>query len=204
MKQQRKKKSNDNKRKLVTTGNDKDNTNNNGIIDTQHHHIHHHSQHDNTKDNHGHAHHHDTNHQHGVDSALKHIQDNLRGANIHIGDERKLQQGSSQSYNYQVDLYIEIDQAFVNLNQGVLEHTVDYLNAIVTGAVSFFLLYNKKLLMIYALVILCLGLFGSYLFLSSCVHSTSYQNTIYEVRSNAISCVVIHIHVLMYPVIFST
>ena len=153
MKQQRNKKPNGNKRKLITTANDKGKTNNNGIDTEQH--IHHHSQHDNTHDNHEHAHHHQTNNQHGVDNALKHIQDNLRGANIHIGDERKLQ--GSQSYNYQVDLYIEIDQAFVNLNQGVLEpNTVDYLNAIVTGAVSL-LLYNN--------IILCPCLFASYLFL---------------------------------------
>ena len=96
----------------------------------EHEEEHHHS--------HSHNHGHDELHDHGdsMDQALSHIKENLRGSNIRFEKRRRLVGGN---YNYQVDLYIEVDQTLVNDNGGVFNpNTVNYVNLIVTGANTIF------------------------------------------------------------------
>ena len=57
----------------------------------------------------------------------------LRGTKINpLNKPRQLQ--SSTSYNYQVDIYLEIDNAFVSRAGGTVEKALNYINSLVTAA----------------------------------------------------------------------
>ena len=56
----------------------------------------------------------------------------LRGTKINpLNKPRRLQ---SSSYSYQVDLYMEIDNAFVTRSGGTMETALNYINSLVTAA----------------------------------------------------------------------
>ncbi|KAL7464829.1 hypothetical protein ACHAXS_005152 [Conticribra weissflogii] len=80
---------------------------------------------------------HDGHHHHSHNISIKNtektfqgIKEGLRGSNIRLGKRRKLQTGS---YNYQVDIFIEIDQSLVT-KTGSLANAIAYVDAIFTGA----------------------------------------------------------------------
>ena len=80
-----------------------------------------------------HDHHHHHHHDETSEETLTYLKENLRGSNIKMGKRRKLQSGGS--YNYQVDVYIEVDQTLVNDNGGIFNpNTINYVNSIFTGA----------------------------------------------------------------------
>ena len=93
-----------------------------------HHHDHHHD----------HSHHHH-NHDHGIDGndlpgSFENLRKSLRGADVSkIGKRRKLED-PELDYNYQVDLYIEIDKELVANNGGSVDKAYAYVNALVTAA----------------------------------------------------------------------
>jgi hypothetical protein len=89
---------------------------------------HHHEGHDHDHSRH---HHHEHEKDEDIVSSINSMGKALRGSQVQMGKRRKLQ--SSGSYSYQVDLFIEIDTAFVNENGG-LDGAVDYVNAIFTAA----------------------------------------------------------------------
>jgi hypothetical protein len=91
-------------------------------------------------DNHNHFHHdnsdhdhHDHDHDHDFDpsntkEALADLQHSLRGSELRIGKRRRVQGGS---YNFCVDVYIEIDYALCNKNgetcaNGIGPNTINY------------------------------------------------------------------------------
>lgn len=81
------------------------------------------------------GHHHDDyhHHHHGTENsetALQDIKEGLRGSTVRMGKRRKLQTGD---YNYQVDVFIEIDQTLVT-KTGSLSNAIAYVNTIFTGA----------------------------------------------------------------------
>ena len=82
-----------------------------------------------------HNHYHERSHHldgEDMEQAISHVRENLRGSDIRLGKRRRLAGGS---YNYQVDMYIEVDQALVNENGGVFNpNTINYVNSLVTGA----------------------------------------------------------------------
>jgi hypothetical protein len=98
-----------------------------GVFDRQleeeqeHHHDHDHD--------HDHHHHH---HDHQVESAMQTLSKQLRGTKINpLNKPRRLQ---SAAYNYQVDLYMEIDNAFVTRAGGSVTAALNYVNSLVTAA----------------------------------------------------------------------
>lgn len=107
-----------------------------------HHHDHDHEEghvhtttHDHHHDHEGHAHTHDHS-----DIDLQSIKDGLRGSSIRLGKRRKLQ---GSGYNFQVDIYLEIDnQLCVNNGEScpaggsIPPNTMNYVNSIFAGANS--------------------------------------------------------------------
>ena len=105
-----------------------------------HHHDHDHEGHVHTTphdhhDHEGHTHTHDHS-----DIDLQSIKDGLRGSSIRLGKRRKLQ---AAGYNYQVDIYLEIDnQLCVNNGEScpaggsIPPNTMNYVNSIFAGANS--------------------------------------------------------------------
>lgn len=85
-------------------------------------------------DHHDHDHEgHDHHDRESTEHTLAYLKENLRGSNIQMGKRRKLQSGGS--YDFQVDVYIEVDQALVNDNGGIFNpNTINYVNSIFTGA----------------------------------------------------------------------
>ena len=113
--------------------------------DGQHHHHddHDHHDHDHHHD-HGHDHdhdhdHHHHHHDHGLDGndlpgSFENLRKSIRGADVSkIGKRRKLQDANA-GYNYQVDLYIEIDKELVDNNGGDISKAFAYVNSLVTMA----------------------------------------------------------------------
>ena len=104
-------------------------------------HTHDHHDHDHEG---GHVHtphgHHDHTHDHDhSDIDLQSIKDGLRGSSIRLGKRRKLQ--ASQDYNYQVDIFLEIDNELCVLNGescpaggSIGPATMNYVNSIFAGA----------------------------------------------------------------------
>ena len=107
---------------------------------THDHHDHDHEGHIHTTphdhhDHEGHTHTHDHS-----DIDLQSIKDGLRGSSIRLGKRRKLQ---AAGYNYQVDIYLEIDnQLCVNNGEScpaggsIPPNTMNYVNSIFAGANS--------------------------------------------------------------------
>lgn len=80
----------------------------------------HHEDHHHDHDHHDHHHHHHG-HEHGLDSSdlsigVENLRKSLRGSDV-MNKRRKLQD-SNLPYTFQIDLYVEIDQDFVNNNGG--------------------------------------------------------------------------------------
>lgn len=93
-----------------------------------------------------HQHHkHDHHHHHGEESfseesTMDYLSKILGGTKVsHIGKRRRIQQ---VDYTFQVDLFIEIDQAFINKSGGTMNAAVNYVNALVTAANS---AYEKEI-----------------------------------------------------------
>jgi hypothetical protein len=86
-----------------------------------------------TPSQHDHDHqHHDHSHDHSIESVMQTLSQQLRGTKINpLNKPRRLQ---STSYNYQVDLYIEIDNAFVTKSGGTINSALNYINSLVTAA----------------------------------------------------------------------
>lgn len=60
------------------------------------------------------------------------LSSSLRGTKINpLGKRRRL---STASYNYQVDLYIEVNDLFITQSGGSMSTAVNYVNALVTAA----------------------------------------------------------------------
>jgi hypothetical protein len=78
--------------------------------DDDHNHLNHdHSDHDHS--DHDHTHHVDPS---NTEDALANLRRSLRGSNLHFGKRRRVQ---GKSYNYWVDVYVEIDYAFCTRNK---------------------------------------------------------------------------------------
>lgn len=59
----------------------------------------------------------------------------LRGTKINPLNKQPVRHlQSSSNYNYQVDLYLEIDNAFVTKSGGTLQTALNYINSLVTAA----------------------------------------------------------------------
>ena len=107
--------------------------------DQQHHSSHHH---DNNAEpcDHSHVHEHSHHHHHHFDSqnieqTLSHIKEKLHGSNIRLGERRRVQENDERGYSYTVDITFDVDRYLVDQNGGIFEpNTVEYINAIVTGA----------------------------------------------------------------------
>jgi hypothetical protein len=64
---------------------------------------------------------------------MEHLSRSLRGTKINqIDNSRRLE--ANVDYNYQVNLYIEIDQAFVQNSGGSITTAINYVNTMVTAA----------------------------------------------------------------------
>ena len=64
---------------------------------------------------------------------MKSLSRQLRGTKINpLNKPRRVQESSS--YNYQVDLYMEIDYAFITKAGGTMEAALNYINSLVTAA----------------------------------------------------------------------
>ena len=93
--------------------------------DTHNHHHHHHDY--NSHEDHA------TNHAamlDGLDQIQRGLSGNGSSSTVRLGERRQLQ-GSTKPYNYQVDLYIEIDYIFCALNgedcsTGIGPNTINY------------------------------------------------------------------------------
>lgn len=91
---------------------------------------HHHHDHE-----HEHEHDHDHSHHHKIESAMESLSKQLRGTKINPLNKQPVRHlQSSSSYNYQVDLYLEIDNAFVTKSGGTLQTALNYINSLVTAA----------------------------------------------------------------------
>jgi hypothetical protein len=102
-----------------------------------------------TKNDHQHKHHY-TRHQDRNLSAMESLTESVQGIKPNpLNKARRLQ---SASYKYQVDMFVEIDNAFIS-NLGGLSYAINYVNTLVTGAN---VIYEKEI------VSLALGC-GSYL-----------------------------------------
>jgi hypothetical protein len=82
-------------------------------------------------------HHHHHEHEHGLDASdlsigVENLRKSLRGSDI-MNKRRKLQD-SNAPYNFQIDLYIEIDDEFVSNNGGDLGASYAYVNTLITFA----------------------------------------------------------------------
>ena len=74
--------------------------------------------------------HHESDHSHAQQD-FEEIRTSLRGSNVRFGGRRKLQ--TSSSYSYQVNMFIEIDQSFVNQSGGQAG-AIQYVNTLITAA----------------------------------------------------------------------
>ena len=64
---------------------------------------------------------------------MKSLSNQLRGTKINpLNQPRRVQESSS--YNYQVDLYMEIDNAFIANAGGTKDDAFNYINSLVTAA----------------------------------------------------------------------
>ncbi|KAL3787694.1 LOW QUALITY PROTEIN: hypothetical protein HJC23_012120 [Cyclotella cryptica] len=80
---------------------------------------------------HGHHNHHGHGDQDKGISAMDALRNVVRGIKVNpLNKPRRLQ---TASYNFEVEMYIEIDNTFVN-NLGSLSNAVNYVNTLVTGA----------------------------------------------------------------------
>lgn len=84
-----------------------------------------------------HPHHHNEK----INQAFAYLSENLRGSKIQAGKRRKLQ--TTESYHYQVDLFVEVDQELENANDST-EKMIEYVNAIITGANTIFEVRIKR------------------------------------------------------------
>ena len=103
---------------------------------TEDQHEDHHHDHD-LHDHHHHHHHHEHEHEHGLDASdlsigVENLRKSLRGSDL-VNKRRKLQD-SNAPYNFQIDLYIEIDDEFVSNNGGDLGAAYAYVNTLITFA----------------------------------------------------------------------
>ncbi|KAL7530536.1 hypothetical protein ACHAXR_003545, partial [Thalassiosira sp. AJA248-18] len=89
---------------------------------------------DNNEEDHHHHHHHVG--EEGMEQALLHLKESLRGSDIRLGNRRKLQVAGS--YNFQVDIIILVDTALNGGSTSLQRSTIDYVNLIVTGANTIF------------------------------------------------------------------
>lgn len=90
--------------------------------------------------NHKEHHHHDNN-EHTPSSTMEHLSKSLRGSKMNQLNKRRLE--SKSDVMYQVNMYIEIDQAFVNNSGGNMVTAINYVNALVTAAN---VVYEKEIL----------------------------------------------------------
>lgn len=63
---------------------------------------------------------------------MENLSSSLRGTKVNPLGKRRLQSGTN--YNYQVDIYMEIDQSLVDKNGGTFEGAVNYVNSVITAA----------------------------------------------------------------------
>ena len=83
-----------------------------------------HEEHDHEHDHEEHEHHH--HHNEKIEQAFADLSNNLRGSKIQMGKRRKLK--TAGNYNYQVDIYVEVDQKLFEKNGKSLENTINYVN----------------------------------------------------------------------------
>ncbi len=83
----------------------------------------------------GHYHHDENMEDHAPydpEANFEEIRKSLRGSKINFGDRRKLQSGG-ESYSYQVNMFIQVDQSFVNKSGGQAG-AIQYVNTLITAA----------------------------------------------------------------------
>eukprot|EP00804_Cyclotella_cryptica_P008412 CCRYP_003932-RD/>CCRYP_003932-RD protein AED:0.26 eAED:0.31 QI:423/0.87/0.88/1/0.5/0.33/9/0/936 len=104
-----------------------------------HHHDDHGHEHNHEHDQHDHHHHHHDEFDPTI-SAIENLSKSLRGTKINPLNKRRLQD-STVPYNYQVDLFIEIDNDFITNTgggprdaAGITTNAYNYVNALVTAA----------------------------------------------------------------------
>jgi hypothetical protein len=86
-----------------------------------------HEVHDIEHDNHEHD-----NHLEHIENAVESLSSQLRGVKVNpLNKPRRLQ---DSGYNYQVDMYIEIDNDFITLSGGSMATAVNYVNSLITAA----------------------------------------------------------------------
>ncbi|KAL3778624.1 hypothetical protein ACHAWO_007429 [Cyclotella atomus] len=94
----------------------------------------HHHDHEHEHDHRDHSHH-DHSHHHKIESAMQSLSKQLRGTKINPLNKQPVRHlQSSSNYNYQVDLYMEIDNAFVTRSGGTMQTALNYINSLVTAA----------------------------------------------------------------------
>ena len=90
------------------------------------------------------SHHHGNNAHHdfdgqNIEQTLSHIKEKLHGSNIRLGERRRVQENDERGYSYTVDITFDVDGYLVDQNGGIFDpNTVEYINAIVTGANSIY------------------------------------------------------------------
>jgi hypothetical protein len=96
---------------------------------------HHHD--DNQHEHHDHEHHTHDHHDNDFDpakSAIENLSNSIRGVKANPLNKRRVLQ-SSGSYNYQVDIFLEIDNLFISrTGQGSVQAAYNYINTLVTAA----------------------------------------------------------------------
>jgi len=63
---------------------------------------------------------------------LENLSSSLRGTKVNPLGKRRLQSGTN--YNYQVDMYIEVDGSFIDKSGGSMETALNQVNLMVTAA----------------------------------------------------------------------